>query len=62
MLSGGPGRALSRVLVREAIHRLKDLGLVRVKQGGLTIVLDPDEAIDPRVTVLRGWTRAAARR
>lgn len=43
---------ISRVLVREAIHRLKDLGLVRVKQGGLTIVLDPDDAIDPRVTAL----------
>lgn len=43
---------ISRVLVREAIHRLKDLGLVRVKQGGQTLVLDPDEATDPRVTVL----------
>lgn len=43
---------ISRVLVREAIHRLKDLGLVRVKQGGQTIVLDPDEATDPRVTAL----------
>src|SRR5687767_10172709 len=43
---------ISRVLVREAIHRLKDLGLVRVKQGGLTTVLDPDTAIDPRVQAL----------
>jgi GntR family transcriptional repressor for pyruvate dehydrogenase complex len=43
---------ISRVLVREAIHRLKDLGLVRVKQGGLTLVLDPDDAVDPRVTAL----------
>lgn len=43
---------ISRVLVREAIHRLKDLGLVRVKQGGQTIVLDPDDATDPRVTAL----------
>ena len=43
---------ISRVLVREAIHRLKDLGLVRVKQGGLTTVLDPDTATDPRVMAL----------
>jgi DNA-binding FadR family transcriptional regulator len=43
---------ISRVLVREAIHKLKDLGLVRVRQGGQTIVLDPDMATDPRVTVL----------
>jgi DNA-binding FadR family transcriptional regulator len=43
---------ISRVLVREAIHKLKELGLVRVRQGGQTIVLDPDMATDPRVTVL----------
>lgn len=43
---------ISRVLVREAIHRLKDLGLVRVKQGGQTTVLDPDDATDPRVMAL----------
>lgn len=43
---------ISRVLVREAIHRLKELGLVRVKQGGHTTVLDPDAATDPRVMAL----------
>lgn len=43
---------ISRVLVREAIHRLKDLGLVRVKQGGTTLVLDPETATDPRVISL----------
>lgn len=43
---------ISRVLVREAIHKLKELGLVRVRQGGQTIVLDPDLATDPRVTML----------
>jgi DNA-binding FadR family transcriptional regulator len=43
---------ISRVLVREAIHKLKELGLVRVRQGGQTIVLDPAMATDPRVTVL----------
>lgn len=60
----GPGEALpgerelaerydvSRVLVREAVHKLKDLGLVRVKQGGQTIVLDPRTASDPRIMSL----------
>src|SRR5450432_1671181 len=43
---------ISRVLVREAIHKLKELGLVRVRQGGQTIILDPDMSTDPRVTML----------
>lgn len=43
---------ISRVLVREAIHRLKDLGLVRVRQGGQTIILDPEDATDPRLIPL----------
>jgi GntR family transcriptional regulator, transcriptional repressor for pyruvate dehydrogenase complex len=43
---------ISRVLVREAIHKLKELGLVRVRQGGQTIVLDPELSTDPRVTML----------
>ncbi len=43
---------ISRILIREAIHRLKDLGLVRVRQGGQTIVLDPDEATEPRLIAL----------
>jgi DNA-binding FadR family transcriptional regulator len=43
---------VSRVLVRQAVHRLADIGLVRVKQGGATIVLDPREATDPRVVAL----------
>jgi DNA-binding FadR family transcriptional regulator len=43
---------ISRILVREAIHKLKELGLVRVRQGGQTIVLDPDLSTDPRVTML----------
>jgi GntR family transcriptional repressor for pyruvate dehydrogenase complex len=33
---------VSRILVREAIHRLKTYNLVRVRQGAATIVLDPD--------------------
>jgi GntR family transcriptional repressor for pyruvate dehydrogenase complex len=43
---------VSRILVREAVHKLKDLGLVRVKQGGQTIVLDPRTASDPRIMSL----------
>lgn len=34
---------VSRLVVRQAIHRLADLGLVRVRQGGATMVLEPDE-------------------
>lgn len=43
---------VSRVLVREAVHKLKELGLVRVKQGGQTTVLDPALASDPRIMSL----------
>ncbi len=43
---------VSRVLVRQAVHRLAEIGLVRVKQGGATLVLDPREATDPRVVAL----------
>ncbi|MBX3210324.1 MAG: FadR family transcriptional regulator [Labilithrix sp.] len=54
-----PERALaddfgvSRTIVRQATHRLADLGLVRVKQGGATIVQDVVRATDPRVVELR---------
>jgi DNA-binding FadR family transcriptional regulator len=40
---------VSRIVVREAIHRLKEYELVRVRQGSPTIVLDPDRAIDVRL-------------
>jgi GntR family transcriptional repressor for pyruvate dehydrogenase complex len=43
---------VSRVLVRQAVHRLAEIGLVRVKQGGATLVLDPRDATDPRVVAL----------
>ena len=43
---------VSRLIVRQAIHRLADLGLVRVRQGGATVVNDPALADDPRVSVL----------
>jgi GntR family transcriptional repressor for pyruvate dehydrogenase complex len=40
---------VSRIVVREAIHRLKEYELVRVRQGSPTIVLDPDRATDIRL-------------
>jgi DNA-binding FadR family transcriptional regulator len=38
----------SRIIARQAIHRLAEHGLVRVRQGGATIVLDADSAGDLR--------------
>jgi DNA-binding FadR family transcriptional regulator len=43
---------VSRMIVRQAVHRLAELGLVRVKHGGATIVLDPEDATDLRVLAL----------
>jgi DNA-binding FadR family transcriptional regulator len=43
---------VSRIIVRQAVHRLADLGLVRVKQGEATQVLDPEEATDLRLLAL----------
>jgi DNA-binding FadR family transcriptional regulator len=43
---------VSRIIVRQAVHRLADMGLVRVRQGGATTVLDPEEATDLRVLAL----------
>jgi GntR family transcriptional repressor for pyruvate dehydrogenase complex len=43
---------VSRIIVRQAVHRLADLGLVRVKQGEATQVLDPEAATDLRVLAL----------
>jgi DNA-binding FadR family transcriptional regulator len=40
---------VSRIVVREAIHRLKEYELVRVRQGSPTIVLDSDRATDIRL-------------
>lgn len=40
---------VSRIVVREAIHRLKEYELVRVRQGSPTVVLDPDQATDMRL-------------
>lgn len=42
----------SRVIVRQAVHRLAESGLVRVRQGGSTLILDPNDAADVRVVEL----------
>ncbi|MGH7296964.1 MAG: FadR/GntR family transcriptional regulator, partial [Polyangiaceae bacterium] len=42
----------SRIIARQALHRLADLGLVRVRQGGATLVLDPNDAGDLRILEL----------
>jgi len=43
---------VSRVIARQAVHRLAEIGLVRVRQGGATLVLDPKHAHDLRVIEL----------
>ncbi len=43
---------VSRLIVRQAVHRLADIGLVRVKQGGPTHVVHPNDARDLRVIEL----------
>jgi DNA-binding FadR family transcriptional regulator len=43
---------VSRIIVRQAVHRLADCHLVRVRQGGSTLVLDPRDAADLRVAEL----------
>jgi len=43
---------VSRLIVRQAVHRLADIGLVRVKQGGPTQVVHPNDARDLRVIEL----------
>jgi len=43
---------VSRMIARQAVHRLAEIGLVRVKQGGATIVMDPAASTDLRVLEL----------
>jgi DNA-binding FadR family transcriptional regulator len=43
---------VSRIVVRQGVHRLAEMGLVRVRQGGASLVLDPDDATDLRVLAL----------
>ena len=40
---------VSRLIVRQALHRLADVGLVRVRQGGPSVVVHPNEAKDLRI-------------
>jgi DNA-binding FadR family transcriptional regulator len=40
---------VSRATIRQAIHRLAELGLVALRPGGATIVQNADEATDVRV-------------
>jgi DNA-binding FadR family transcriptional regulator len=44
---------VSPLVVRQAIHRLEELELVRVRQGSATIVLDPSKATDVRLIQLQ---------
>ncbi len=43
---------VSRPIVRQAVHRLADIGLVRVRQGGASQVVHPNDARDLRVIEL----------
>jgi GntR family transcriptional regulator, transcriptional repressor for pyruvate dehydrogenase complex len=43
---------VSRIVVRQGVHRLAEMGLVRVRQGGASLVLDPHDASDLRVLAL----------
>lgn len=43
---------VSRMLVRQGVHRLAEAGLVQLRQGGSTKVLDPNECGDLRVIEL----------
>ena len=45
--------AVSSLVVRQATHRLEELGLVRVRQGSTTIVLDVHETSDLRILQLQ---------
>ena len=44
---------VSPLVVRQAIHRLEELELVRVRQGSTTVVLDPSKATDVRLIQLQ---------
>ncbi len=43
---------VSRLIVRQAVHRLAQLGLVRPRQGGVTTIMDWKVADHPQVSVL----------
>lgn len=44
---------VSRLIARQALHRLREMGLVAGGQGGQNTVLDPEEANDPRIVALQ---------
>lgn len=44
---------VSRLIARQALHRLREMGLVAGGQGGQNTVLDPDDANDPRIVALQ---------
>ncbi|MFO0679717.1 MAG: GntR family transcriptional regulator [Polyangiaceae bacterium] len=44
--------AVSRTIVRQAVHKLADAGLVRVRQGGTTTALSADKCTDTRILEL----------
>ena len=43
---------VSPIVARQALHKLQELGLVRVRQGKPSTVLDPNDAGDLRLVVL----------
>lgn len=43
---------VSRLIVRQALHRLADMGLLRVRQGGPSVIVHPNEAKDLRIVDL----------
>ena len=43
---------VSRLIARQAMHRLRGMGLVRGAQGGSNTVLDPEQSNDPRLVAL----------
>lgn len=44
---------VSRPIIRQATHRLASIGLLRVRQGGATVVSDPRLASHPEATAAR---------
>jgi GntR family transcriptional regulator, transcriptional repressor for pyruvate dehydrogenase complex len=56
---------VSRTVARQAVHRIAEIGLVRVRQGGATIVQDFTRSSDLRLVELRyrlGGTSDAGKR
>ena len=43
---------VSRLILRQAVHRLAAIELVRVRQGGASVVLDPEDSDHPEIGAL----------